>query len=526
MKKLVCIIISILIIVLSFSACGNSTYSLSVEIENMPQNIDPQLASSDTELMIVRNTFEGLMRTDKDGKTVLGIADGYEISADKKTYTFTINKNAKWSDGRNLTANDFEFALKRAANPVTASPHSDLLRNIKGVSAALSKKSSYQDIGVIAENDHTLKIILNSADENFLDKLTKSVFMPCNEDYFVSCKGKYGLNINNIIFNGTYEIGQWNNEGNSVKLIIHQNYGGNFKAGPSKIWLEIPDEDEKNTRPQRVASESIDLARLDYNDISKAELEDIKVTNIYNSSYAIVFNSNTSVGKNSKLLCSFATSIDKNELEKAVPENFNTTYSIVPSVCKVSSKPASEVFKGNNKFTYSPKSARELFLESLKEFPDESFPTFSVLCEDNEIIKNILANAVSYWQQNLGAYISIETVPSEDLQKRILNGDYTAAFVSVTAKDEYAYDFLSCFKTGYSQNIINYSNSEFDNLLSEKHKNNESKLKSAEKILLNSATVIPICEAPTIFSTPKNIKGAVFSIYNGIVDFSFIYRED
>ena len=126
----------------------------------------------------------------------------------------------------------------------------------------------------------------------------------------------------------------------------------------------------------------------------------------------------------------------------------------------------------------------------------------------------------------MGAYISIETVPSEDLQKRILNGDYTAAFVSVTAKDEYAYDFLSCFKTGYSQNIINYSNSEFDNLLSEKHKNNESKLKSAEKILLNSATVIPICEAPTIFSTPKNIKGAVFSIYNGIVDFSFIYRED
>lgn len=521
MKKFISIMLSILIC-LSISACGSKEYSLKVEIDSMPKNIDPQLASSISELMIVRNTFEGLMRYDKNGKLSLGTAESYSISNDKKTYTFKLKKGLLWSDDSPLTAHDYVFAVQRGASPVTKAPFSDILRNIKGVSSVLNNGSS--NIGATAPDNYTVKFELNKPDSQFIDKLTHSIFMPCNKSFFDECKGKYGLTKNSIIFNGTYYVSTWNNDTKSVRISGNANYNGDYQSGPSFILLNQTKEENQTNKIRRLSNESINITQLSYSDLQYSNIESISVNNIYNSTYSIIFNHNTDVGSNNKLIKALSASVNYENIEKSVPSYFKITNTVVPSICKIGNTSSADVFSKTKK-TYTQKQARSMFLDSLQNFENSAFPSFTLLCEDDKTIKSILTEVISYWQQSLGAYIRIESLPKEDMLNRIQIGNYTAAFVPLSATSEDVYDFLSSFKTGYSQNVINFSNKNFDNLVIENNKESVNKLKSAENLLINYSNIIPLFEAPTIYGCSNNLKGTVFSLFNGVIDFSYIYKE-
>ena len=86
-------------------------------------SVDPQIVEDTTGAAIVRDLFEGLYNQDADGNLVPGVALSHTTNADKTVYTFTLRDNAKWSDGKTVTAGDFEYAWKRLADPETASPY-------------------------------------------------------------------------------------------------------------------------------------------------------------------------------------------------------------------------------------------------------------------------------------------------------------------------------------------------------------------------------------------------------------------
>ncbi len=74
--------------------------------------------------------MEGLVRLEKDLKVVPGMAESWEHSEDGLTWTFQIRKDAKWSNGENVTANDFEYAFKRSLNPKTAGQNTSVFYDI------------------------------------------------------------------------------------------------------------------------------------------------------------------------------------------------------------------------------------------------------------------------------------------------------------------------------------------------------------------------------------------------------------
>ena len=86
-------------------------------------SVDPQIVEDVAGAAIVRDLFEGLYNQDADGNLVPGVALSHATNADKTVYTFTLRNNAKWSDGRKVTAGDFEYAWKRLADPETASSY-------------------------------------------------------------------------------------------------------------------------------------------------------------------------------------------------------------------------------------------------------------------------------------------------------------------------------------------------------------------------------------------------------------------
>ena len=136
-----------------------------------PDHLDPALNSSVDGACLASNAFVGLYTNDKDGKVVPALADGEpKISDDGLTYTVTMKDGLKWSDGSALTAKDFEYSWKRAANPTTASDYAYLYD--------LFAKDG-DDINVKASDDgKTLTWTLTSPCPYMMSLLAFPVFMP------------------------------------------------------------------------------------------------------------------------------------------------------------------------------------------------------------------------------------------------------------------------------------------------------------------------------------------------------------
>ena len=108
--------------------------------------IDPHKSQGVPESHVIRDLLEGLVNQDGEGNTIPGVAESWETT-DNKTFTFHLRKDAKWSNGDPVTAQDFVYSWKRAVDPATASPYAwymeyTKMANAKDIVAGKKDKSA------------------------------------------------------------------------------------------------------------------------------------------------------------------------------------------------------------------------------------------------------------------------------------------------------------------------------------------------------------------------------------------------
>ncbi|MFZ9035586.1 MAG: peptide ABC transporter substrate-binding protein [Francisellaceae bacterium] len=87
-----------------------------------PESVDPAKIQTNVAASILYDLYEGLMSENQANEPIAGVAKSWKISDDGKVYTFYLRRDAKWSNGEPVTAEDFVYSLKRAVAPKTASP--------------------------------------------------------------------------------------------------------------------------------------------------------------------------------------------------------------------------------------------------------------------------------------------------------------------------------------------------------------------------------------------------------------------
>src|SRR3712207_9241010 len=110
---------------------------------------------------MLRNSYEGLYRLGKDGQVKKGLVKTEKVSDDGLTYTFTLQKNSKWSNGYPVTAKDFVYGWQRAVDPKTGASNSNLFEGIKNAADIVAGKMDPKEIGVKATDDQTLVVTLD-----------------------------------------------------------------------------------------------------------------------------------------------------------------------------------------------------------------------------------------------------------------------------------------------------------------------------------------------------------------------------
>ena len=507
-------------LVLILSGCTDENFSIYFGINSMPVNIDPQLASSYSELLTVRNCFRGLMKLDTDDTAVYDIAESCDISSDGLEYTFKL-KQSEWSNGAAVTADDFVFAMLRATDPVTSAPYSNLLLNICGASERLNGTGG--ELSVYAKDDNTLVINLVKPDNNFLSSLVNAVFMPCNKEFFEKCGGKYGLGKNYILTNGNFKVSLWSNE-NYIKLSRTSGADNKYSQADS-IILTVSSTGKDNI--SRIKDKEIGMTADSINDYGSLNTENYTVDIDYKKTYAIVFNKASQLGSNTKLTAAFAKSVHREFYASQLNNRFLSADSVIPTDSILFNKRISDLTE-LPQYTYSfiSEESRAEFLEAVSELNGKKLPEINVLTVDNDEIKSVLTNIVSKWQSNLGAYVNITTVASEkSLLRQISGGNYTVAFVPFS---DNVISILNNF-TLQSGSGMSINNTDYDETVELLNNTDDLRtaldaVKAAANILSKESAVIPIFSVPTAYIWNSSYNNVYFSSIDGTVDFSIIYK--
>ena len=137
-----------------------------------PPTLDPHLTTDTTSSFVVVELFSGLVTINTDLELVPDIAERWEISTDGLQYTFYLRPNAKFHDGKPVTAQDFKWSIERAAAPETASPVAETYLNDIVGALDYIKGDATEISGIRVVDDTTLRITVDQPKAYFLAKLT------------------------------------------------------------------------------------------------------------------------------------------------------------------------------------------------------------------------------------------------------------------------------------------------------------------------------------------------------------------
>jgi oligopeptide transport system substrate-binding protein len=194
-------------------------------LQGEPDDLDPSRSSFGTEAALIRQVFETLLVFDKDLRPVPGAATGYDVAQDGKTYTFHLKPDAKWSDGRPVTAKDFVYSFRRILDPEIAAEYATFFSEAGIVGAAdyAAGKGNADGVGVRATNDHTLEFQLENPIGYFPNLVALWVVPPLRED--IVTRDGWAQNPSTYIGNGAYKMSEWVHQ-DHITLVPNPNYSG------------------------------------------------------------------------------------------------------------------------------------------------------------------------------------------------------------------------------------------------------------------------------------------------------------
>ncbi|MBQ1793333.1 MAG: hypothetical protein II006_01615 [Peptostreptococcaceae bacterium] len=172
--------------------------------------IDISKAEDTVSSEVLMNTMEGLVRLDKDGKVVPGVAESWEKSEDGKTWTFKLRKDSKWSNGDTVTAKDFEYSWKRTLDPATASTYGFIMYDIVGAKDYnLGTVDNADGVGIKAIDDYTLQVDLVRPVHYFDSLMFFKTFLPQNQKVVEQFGQEYGTDKDKMVYNGPFTLTEW-----------------------------------------------------------------------------------------------------------------------------------------------------------------------------------------------------------------------------------------------------------------------------------------------------------------------------
>ena len=483
--------------------------------------LDPAKAEGLPEMHILRDLFEGLVIQDRDGNITPGVAESWETE-DNKTFVFHLRKDAKWSNGDPVTADDFVYALRRAVDPKTASPNVWYLKltKINNIADVAEGKKPLDALGVTAVDKHTLRFELDSKVPYFVAMTGHTSMMPVHKANLES-SDKPWSDPKQFVGNGAFLLDEWVvNE--RVELKKNPNYWDSDDTHLNQVTY-IPFENQ-NASINRYAVGEVDIT----SDVPTHMAQ--KLQKEYQQAYTAV-----------PLLCTYyyafnttRAPFDDVRVRQAV--SYSIMRDVVTNgVTQVGNLPA---YTFAHEYTagfdatqpeysqWTQKQRDEKAQQLLKEAGyDASNPLdFKLLYNTSESNKSIAVAIASMLKNNLGAKVELENQEWKSYLVSRRQGDFDVMRASWCGDYNEASTFLSLLRSGSSGNFARYSSEAYDQamesaLSATTEQERQTFYDQAEQALAVDMPIAPIyyymqarLVRPTVGGFAKNnVEGRIYS---------------
>lgn len=479
----------------------------------LPQNIlslDPQTATGEASGMVLDSLFEGLCRIDEKGETVPGVARRWESNEDATEFTFHLRPRAQWSDGTPLTAQDFVFGITRALSSSTGAVAEDMLAIVNARAYAAGEVDA-SALGVVAQDDHTLVIRLEKGNPDFPSLTAGAHYMPCNQDYFQSCQGHYGLSSEYLITNGPFTFASayaWQTDSGerSITVTRSETYRGERKAAAASVTYLIDYDEAYDTDPvAALSSGEVDIAALTAVQAQAAEEAGCGVLAVDDAVTGLLLNPQSDKLENAQLRSLFFKTLDRADLLSR-REGAVEAQGIMADCVLWDGGPYYS--QGTQAYTPQDLEATQELPSLLRSLELDEMPSITVICLNDEESINVVNGMLVAWNSALGNAFNLEPLSASQFQARIASGNYEAALYTLRAGGTTPYDVLKSFESTASPTLL--QNEEYDSALRSLTFDLAS-YQAAEQLLQEQYVFYPLFRDQTHYGTSPNTRGITVS---------------
>jgi oligopeptide transport system substrate-binding protein len=455
-----------------------------------PPTLDPHLTSDATSAGYIVEIFSGLVALDQELKIKPDIAKNWEISEDGKTYTFSLRDDAKFADGKAITANDFKYSFERACDPDTESPVADTyLGDIVGCREKLQGSAS-EVSGVRVVDDHTLAISIEAPIVYFLSKLTYPTAYVVDREAVEN--GGRDWSTNDPNGSGPFALELYT-FGEEIILVPNPNYYGSPKPTLDRVIYAL----SGGSAMTRYETGELDITGVTLADIDRV-LDPQNPLNLELKTgenmgvFYIGLNSDQPPFDDPKVRQAFNMAVDKNALANVVLRDTVTPAEriVPPGMPDYDAEP--------QPLAFNPEEARKLLDESkyAGNLPEITLHTSGV----GGAPPSALEALVEMWRQNLDIEVAIEQTEFATFLFDINRepNPYQMYFIGWIADYPDPQDFLDIlFHCDSHDNHSGYCSQEVNTLLEQARVERDQQKRyelygQAEQIILNDGAWIPL----------------------------------
>ena len=470
--------------------------------------LDPGLMEGTDAADVARQQFEGLFNQDNQGNLVPALAIETIVSEDQKTYTFKLRQNAKWSDGKPVTAHDFVYSWRRVADPQTASNYAYYMEmmQVKNAGDIITGHTKPEQLGIKAVDDYTLQVELENPIPYFTKMLVHFTTLPVPQ-WAIEEHGDRWTLPENIVVNGAFKLAE-NNLGENYSVTRNEAYWDNENTVLDKIVFEIvPNSNQAFTRFLAGELDYVEIPAGQYPNSAK-QYPNMAHLQPNLCSYYVNFNyreDSLKAFKDPRVRQALSLSVDRDILvEKILQAGQIPAYTFTHQMTAGYTQPYLPWAEWTQE--KRDEEARKLLAEA-GYGPDNPL-TFKYVYNTSEEHRKIAIFLQQQWKQKLGVNIEINNIEWKTLLADRSAGDFEASRNAWCADYNEASTFVDLYHSQSTQNDSKYSNSLVDSLLDmSKTSDNPAPIYTMiEGIVADEAGIVPLYYYTKPFMLNPNVK--------------------
>ncbi|MGX7776165.1 peptide ABC transporter substrate-binding protein [Streptococcus pluranimalium] len=509
-------------------------WSIPTEINTLDQSKNTDSYSN----MAIGNSGSNLLRLDGKGGTEPDLAEKVEVSEDGLTYTATLREGLKWSDGSELTAEDFVYSWQRIVDPATAAEYAYLaveshLENADKINSGEEKDLS--KLGVKADGNKVI-FTLTSPTPQFMEYLAFTNFMPQKKEFVEEVGDDYGTNSESQVYSGPYKVEGWNGSNNKFKLVKNEEYwdADNVKTETVNIQvIKKPD-----TAVQMYKQGDLDAANISSTSaIYNANRNSDELVTVPEATTAyMVYNQTGEVAAlaNDNIRKALNLATDREGVVKAAVDTGSTPATALAPTGLATLPDGTDLTKHIAPgYSYDVKQAKKLFEAGLAELGQDSLTITITSDADSPVAKSTLDYIKSTWEEALpGLTVEQKFVPFKQRLEDTKNQNFEVAIALWGGDYPDGSTFYGLFTSDAAYNYGKFSSPEYDAAYDSAIGKNAldkaaaaDNYKAAEKVLYDNAYYNPIYFRSTQSLQNPDLTGVIRNSTGLSTDFTHAYKK-